>query len=66
MPEYVLPDKEKERIKEGYNKFLVAEDILHKLSEIGAPNAEAEVKLAELKRRAARFAEVFDIDLEGE
>jgi len=66
MPEYVLPDKEKKRIKEGYSKFLIAEDILHKLSEIGEPNAEAEVKVAELKRRAARFAEVFNVDLEGE
>lgn len=64
MPEYVLPEKEKNRIKEGYSKFLVAESILKKLAAIGEPNAEAELKVEELKSKARRFAEAFDVELE--
>ncbi len=64
--EYVLPDKEKDRIKSGYKKFLMAESILKKLAAIGEPNPEAEAKVEELRARARRFADVFDVDLEEE
>lgn len=64
MVEYVLPDKQKQRIKEGYKAFLIAEEIQRKLALVGEPNAEAEAKIEALKAKARLYAEVFEIDLE--
>jgi len=63
MAEYVLPDKLKQRIKDGYEAFLVAEEIQKKLALVGEPNPEAEAKIEALKRKALLYAEVFDIDI---
>lgn len=66
MVEYVLPDKQKQRIKDAYHSFLIAEDIQRKLALVGEPNPEAEAKIEALKRKAMLHAEVFGIDLELE
>ena len=64
MVEYVLPDKAKDRIKDAYKSFLVAEEIQRKLALVGEPNPEAEAKIEALKAKARLYAEVFEVDLE--
>lgn len=66
MVEYIMPDKDKKRIQEGYHKLLIAKSIQKKLALVGVVNAEAEIKLEELLRQARLNAEVWDIVLEEE
>jgi len=61
---YELPAEEKASVKEAYDNFLIAEDLLKRLRNVGEPNAEAEVRVRELKRKAKRFADEFEVDLE--
>lgn len=66
MVEYVMPDKDKKRIQDGYHKLLIAKSIQKKLALTGVINPEAEIKLEELLSQARLNAQVWDITLEEE
>jgi len=66
MPEYQIPEEQVEDLRKGWHNLLLAEDILAKLRTAGMPNADAEVRLRELRDRLQRFAAAFKIDLTEE
>ena len=64
MPKYVVPEDQKEALREAFQGLDTSADILSKLRKAGIPEAEAEVKNKELQRTLRRFAYAFEVDIE--
>ena len=64
MPKYVVPEDQKEALREAFQGLDTSADILSKLRKAGIPEAEAEVKNKELQRTLRRFADAFEVDIE--
>jgi len=63
MGKYKLPEEQVNDIREAIDRIETAEDILKRLRLAGEPNAEAEMRISQLKEKIHRFAKAFEVKL---